>query len=152
MAQTTYDPTAAAPDAAAAPAPAPSPARLRFADHLRAALIILVVLHHVAVMYGAGAPFYYVEPPYTDGLAFVVLLLFILLNQGYFMGLLFLVAGYFTPGSFDRKGPRPFLRDRALRLFVPLVAFVLLLNPIASIGIYQMPSRLTGITGPFGWG
>jgi peptidoglycan/LPS O-acetylase OafA/YrhL len=81
----------------------------------------------------------------------VVLLFFILLNQGYFMGLLFLIAGYFTPGSFDRKGPRPFLRDRVIRLFVPLAAFVLLLNPISMIGVYQVPAKLTGITAPFGW-
>jgi len=127
------------------------PARLFFADHLRAALVILVVLHHLAVIYGAGAPFYYVEPPYTDAAAFVTLLLFILINQGYFMGLLFGIAGYFTPGSFDRKGTRPFLRDRAFRLLVPLVTFVLVLNPIAMIGVYQMPSKLTGITEPFGW-
>jgi peptidoglycan/LPS O-acetylase OafA/YrhL len=126
-------------------------ARLFFADHLRAALVTLVVLHHLAVIYGAGAPFYYVEPPYTDGAAFLTLLLFILVNQGYFMGLLFGLAGYFTPGSFDRKGARPFLRDRGLRLLVPLFAFVLVLNPIAMIGVYQMPSRLTGITEPFGW-
>ena len=31
--------------------------RLFFIDHLRAALVILVVLHHVAVVYGATSPF-----------------------------------------------------------------------------------------------
>lgn len=39
--------------------------RLFFIDHLRAALVILVVLHHVAMVYGASAPFYYVEPPFA---------------------------------------------------------------------------------------
>lgn len=45
------------------PAKATSSSRLFFADHLRAALTILVVLHHLAVIYGASGLFYYLEPP-----------------------------------------------------------------------------------------
>ena len=55
--------------------------RLFFIDNLRVGLISLVVLHHVALVYGAGSPFYYAEPPFTDPLAFLVLLVFILVNQ-----------------------------------------------------------------------
>jgi hypothetical protein len=44
--------------------------------------------------------------------------------------LLFLVAGLLTPGSLDRKGPGPFVRDRLLRLGVPFAAYVLLLQPL----------------------
>jgi len=134
------------------PSKATSSSRLFFADHLRVALTILLVLHHLAVMYGANAPFYYVEPPSSkDPLAFLLLLVFVLVNQAYFMGFFFLIAGYFTPGSFDRKGPAAFLKDRLLRLGIPLVVFLLVLNPIASIGIYQMPAAWTGITTPFTW-
>jgi len=109
------------------------------------------VLHHIALVYGAGAPFYYVEPPWTDPLAFTVFLTFILINQAFFMGALFLMSGYFTPGSFERKGPRSFLKDRVLRLGIPLVVFIFVLSPIASIGYYQMPASLTGITSPLTW-
>ena len=125
--------------------------RLFFIDNLRAAVIALVVAHHVALVYGAGAPFYYVEPPFEDPLAFLALLVFVLFNQAWFMGALFLLAGYFTPGSFDRKGPASFLRGRLLRLGVPLIVFMLVLNPIASIGYWQMPASLTGITTPLTW-
>jgi glucan biosynthesis protein C len=120
--------------------------RLFFVDRLRAVLVILVVLHHVAVIYGAGAPFYYVEPPFTDPLAFLVLLVFILFNQSWFMGALFLLAGYFTPGSFDRKGPGSFLKARLRRLGIPLFIFIFVLSPISSIGYFLMPASLTGIT------
>jgi glucans biosynthesis protein C len=130
---------------------ATSSSRLFFADHLRAALTILVVLHHLAVIYGANAAFYYLEPPYNDPLAFLLLLVFVLVNQAYFMGFFFLISGYFTPGSFDHKGAGSFLKDRLLRLGIPLVVFILVLSPIASIGIYQMPAALTGITTPFTW-
>ena len=125
--------------------------RLLFIDNLRIGLVTLVVLHHVALVYGAGAPFYYVEPPINDPLAFLVLLVLPLVNQSWFMGAFFLISGYFTPGSFDRKGPGSFLKDRLLRLSIPLIIFIFVLNPIASIGYWQMPASLTGITTPLTW-
>jgi glucan biosynthesis protein C len=125
--------------------------RLFFLDHLRAALTILVVLHHLAVIYGANAPFYYVEIPGPgDQMAFLLLVLFVLINQAYFMGFFFLISGYFTPGSFDRKGPAAFFKDRLLRLGIPLLIFVFLLSPISFIGAYQLPTSLTHFT-PFTW-
>ena len=124
------------------------PTRLWFVDHLRAALVILVVLHHVAIVYGASTPFYYVEPPFTDPLAYITLLAFALFNQAWFMGALFLIAGYFTPGSFERKGAGSFLKSRLVRLGIPLLVFFFILGPLSSIGYWQMPAELTGITDP----
>jgi hypothetical protein len=49
---------------------------------------------------------------------------FYTVNAAIGMGLLFFVAGYFVPGSYDRKGSRRFLRDRWRRIGVPLVIFV----------------------------
>jgi glucan biosynthesis protein C len=125
--------------------------RLFFVDHLRAALVILVVLHHLALIYGGIPPFYYFEPPTNDPLAGLLALVFVLFNQAWFMGAFFLVAGYFTPGSYDRKGPGPFLRGRLLRLGIPIVLFIFVLNPISSLGYYLMPASLTGITTPLTW-
>jgi len=120
--------------------------RLLFVDNWRSALIILVVLHHLACTYGVG-PWYYKEPMVNDLPAFLVLFPFVLINQSWFMGALFLISGYFTQGSFDRKGPRFFLKDRLLHLGIPLVVFIFVLHPIASIGFYS----ITGITSPFTW-
>jgi glucan biosynthesis protein C len=126
--------------------------RLFFIDHLRAALMILVVLHHVALVYGASVQgYYYTEPPFTDPNAFKTLLIFALFNQAWFMGAFFLLSGYFTPGSFDRKGPAAFLKDRFIRLGIPLVVFIFVLNPISNLGWYLMPSELTGITNSPSW-
>jgi hypothetical protein len=133
-------------------ATAGSLSRLIFVDHLRAALVILVVLHHVALVYGASVvPFYYFEPPLTDPLAFLALLVFALFNQAWFMGGFFLLAGYFTPGSYDRKGPGEFLRSRLIRLGIPTVLFIFVLGPISWIGLFQMPVELTGISSPLSW-
>lgn len=133
----------------AAPAASGNPSRLFFLDHLRAALVILVVLHHVAVIYGEGMSFYYVEPPNKETLTYLVLLVFVLLNQAWFMGALFLVAGYFTPGSYDRRGAASFLQGRLLRLGIPLLVWLFLLNPLASIGLYLEPAPR--IPGPLTW-
>ncbi|MFC2024291.1 acyltransferase family protein [Chloroflexota bacterium] len=122
--------------------------RLFFIDNLRTGLVSLVVLHHVSIVYSAIIPFYFVEPPFTSPLAGWGLLIFALFNQSWFMGAFFLLAGYFIPGSFDRKGPSSFLKDRLLRLGIPLLVFIFVLSPISWIGIYLMPADLTGITTP----
>jgi len=124
--------------------------RLFFIDHLRAALVILVVLHHVAMVYGGIQPFYYLEPP-TSIPAFLVPMVFVLLNQGWFMGAFFLLAGYFTPGSYDRKGSGSFLKERLIRLGIPLIIFYFVLSPISNLGLFLMPASLTGITAPLTW-
>lgn len=123
--------------------------RLFFIDHLRAVLVILVVLHHLAVVYGEGISFYYVEPPDRDTLTYLVLVVFVLLNQAWFMGAFFLLAGYFTPGSYDRKGLGSFLKDRLLRLGLPLIIFYFVLNPISATGLFLEPNPR--ITEPLTW-
>ncbi|WP_431869948.1 acyltransferase family protein [Nocardiopsis eucommiae] len=103
-------------------------ARLFFVDNLRVFLTVLVVLHHVAVTYGNIPLWFYTEPAQdpTGGL----LDLFVILNQTFFMGLFFLLAGYFVPGAVDRRGRRPFVRERLVRLGVPLLLFLVLLRPL----------------------
>ncbi len=126
--------------------------RLFFVDHWRAFLAILVVLHHISLVYGASLQgYYYVEPPFTSPTAFRDLLVFALVNQGWFMGAFFLIAGYFTPGSFDRKGVGAFIKDKLLHLGIPLLVFYFVLSPLAFIGYYLMPAEMTGITAGFTW-
>lgn len=47
------------------------------------------------------------------------------------MGLMFLLSGYFSGPSYDRKGPGRFLMDRTLRLLLPLLVYDCLLQPLA---------------------
>ncbi|MHB8565715.1 MAG: acyltransferase family protein [Nitrososphaerales archaeon] len=103
--------------------------RIYFVDYLRAALVCLVILHHTAITYGASGSFYYTETA-TDPIASLLLSLFTNFNQAWFMGLFFLLSGYFSPPSFDRKGPRKFLKDRLIRLGIPFLIFYFVLNPI----------------------
>ena len=98
-------------------------------DALRAAVTILVVLHHTSITYGAAGGWFYREVAVSSTPTGLLLIFFTALNQAWFMGLFFLLAGYFTPGSIDRSGVGGFVRDRLIRLGMPLLVFVTLLGP-----------------------
>jgi glucan biosynthesis protein C len=88
-----------------------------------------VVVVHVANIY-AGGWYQYHEPAQAHLLSGYVLAIPSLLAETFGLGFFFLLAGYFTPGSYDRKGAASFLRDRLVRLGVPLLLYDLLLDPL----------------------
>jgi len=67
----------------------------------------LVVLHHTAITHGASGGWFYHELPSSGKASSVILSLFCATNQAYFMGILFLLAGYFMPGSRWSNSPSP---------------------------------------------
>ena len=115
--------------------------RLYYLDYLRVFLTVLVILHHTAIAYGAGGSWIYVDVDQSE-LTFIgiLLTLFTAVNQSFFMGLFFFLSGYFTPGSYDRKGARVFLKDRFIRLGIPLLFYVFILGPIISYNVYAHES------------
>ncbi len=127
--------------------------RLLFVDNLRTFVIILVFLVHIAITYGAAGLWYYKEGQLT-GPPYFIFLAFTCLCQAFFMGLLFLLAGYFTPASYDRKGPGQFLLDRLVRLWLPVGAFIFLIDPfiqyaLISAGVLPSPTGLPMTTQTF---
>ncbi|TDD22264.1 acyltransferase family protein [Nonomuraea diastatica] len=115
-------------------APPTTSPRLLYVDNLRTALMALVVIHHSAIGYSTIPKWYYTEPPADpSGTLLDVMLVF---NQAFFMGAFFLISGLFVPGSYDRKGAAPFLRERLLRLGVPLLLWLLVIRPLATFGRY----------------
>jgi hypothetical protein len=71
-------------------------------------LTALVVFDHAAITYGAAGGWYLHEAPSASNLGLILL---VTANQAFFMGFFFLIAGYFTPASHDRKGPLRFAAD-----------------------------------------
>jgi glucan biosynthesis protein C len=59
------------------------------------------------------------------------------------LGFFILLAGYFTPGSFDRKGHVRFYIERLVRLGIPLLIYVWLLGPLIQFSI-QLRARSAG--------
>jgi surface polysaccharide O-acyltransferase-like enzyme len=104
--------------------------RLTFVDNLRWVMIVLVVSMHAAVTYSHLGGWYFMEEP-KPGLGLTVIFAtYQVFLQAFFMGLLFFVAGYFVPGAFDRKGFWKFLRDRAVRLGIPTLLYMLVIQPL----------------------
>ncbi len=99
-------------------------------DALRAAVTLLVVFHHTALTYGAIGGWYYREIVPSDSPSGLLLTLFCTTNQAWFMGLFFLLAGYYTPPAHRRHGTAGFIRERLLRLGIPLAFYFLVLHPI----------------------
>jgi peptidoglycan/LPS O-acetylase OafA/YrhL len=109
-----------------------------FIDRLRVLLTAMVVFHHSAVTYGASGGWFYREVPVSAGPSSLLLTFFSATNQAYFMGFFFLLAGYYTPRSLERKGTARYLLDRLWRLGLPLLGFGLALGPI-TIWLAQLP-------------
>ena len=98
-------------------------------DALKASLTVLVLFHHSAITYGGAGDWYYKEVRSGPELSSQLLSLFSAFNQAFFMGLFFLVAGYLTPRTVERHGTVGAMRERSLRLGVPLVIYFFLLSP-----------------------
>jgi fucose 4-O-acetylase-like acetyltransferase len=110
-------------------AAAPQGKRLLFVDNLRILLISMVLVVHLDCTYGAVGSWYYHDPG-NNLLTGILLSIPNAIGMATGMGLFFLIAGYFTPGSYDRKGPRSFLRDRLVRLGIAVLIYGLLLDPL----------------------
>jgi len=104
--------------------------RLLYIDNLRIVLTGLVVLHHLAIQYGGSGITYYKEVGPMSDISTILMTLFLAINQSFFMGFFFMVSSYFTPGSFDRHGASPYVRDRLKRLGIPLLFYIIIISPL----------------------
>jgi peptidoglycan/LPS O-acetylase OafA/YrhL len=113
------------------------PQRDYYIDRLRSVMTAIVILHHAAITYGGSGGWFWKERDTSADLSSILLTVFCATNQAYFMGFFFLLAGYFTPRSLERKGYAAFLKDRFCRLGLPLLFFILVLGPFtAAIATY----------------
>lgn len=113
--------------------------RLFGLDKLRVALTFLVIAHHAAQAYGptgGGWPIFNDERSAILGPFFSV-------NAAFFMGLFFLIAGYFVPAPYERKGVNLFLKDRLVRLGTPVIFFALFVFGPISFFSLESPHSAT---------
>ncbi|WP_343116420.1 acyltransferase [Ostreiculturibacter nitratireducens] len=113
--------------------------RLHFVQWLRVFLTSLVIAHHAGQPYGPTGGEWPVSDPANTG----ILGAFFGINAAFFMGFFFLISGYFTEASFDRKGPAAFLKARLVRLGIPLLVFTGILFPITVYAFSQPPKSFS---------
>lgn len=120
--------------------------RLRHLDNLKVVLIAAIIaLHGVAGYTTLDLWTYGVVREVTMAPASEVVLIVLVGPFAFFLiALLFLVAGLLTPSSVERKGPARFARDRLLRLGVPFLLYVGVLQPLLTYALYQPLGHETG--------
>lgn len=106
--------------------------RAQWVDTLRVVLISGVIVVHTATAYVTDfAGYYYDDERVTNSVVSIAFALPALMGGIFGLGPLFVVAGWFSVRSLARRGPAGFVGSRLLRLGVPLVVFLLLVNPLA---------------------
>ena len=93
--------------------------RKYYLDNLKVFLTALVIFHHAGQAYGNGGGWAY--QPSNSGEFLPWIWHFFSVNAGFFMGLFFLISGYFVPASYDRQGSKVFVKKKLMRLGIPLL-------------------------------
>lgn len=111
------------------------PSRLPWVDHLRTFVILLVVSQHACVTYSHIGSWYAMSAHEPSPLIKYIFVLWQAHLQAFFMGVMFFLAGYFAHFSITRRGPAKFLAERAERLGLPTLFYMLVLHPFILLGL-----------------
>lgn len=104
--------------------------RLYFLDNLKIFLTVLVVFFHTSIGYGAGGNWYFEDVDKTNmTISMIILTIFTLVCQAFFMSLFFFISGYFVPRSYDKKGIVLLSKERFIKLGIPLLIYTFWLGP-----------------------
>jgi glucan biosynthesis protein C len=107
--------------------------RYLFLDNIKVLFTIIVISWHVIVTYAGVGWWYYQETNTVDPISYTIFLIIVSFGgifQTSLLGLFFLLGGYFTPKSYDRKGGRSFWKERLIRIGIPLLLYIVLINPV----------------------
>lgn len=103
--------------------------KIVYIDYLKVILIVLVVLHHAFITYGAPGSWYFQQKT-TLLAALFPMTVFVSANQSFFMGFFFFLSALFVEPSYLKKSADRFLADRLKRLGIPLLFYSLILSPV----------------------
>ena len=92
--------------------------RLLYLDNLKVCLTVLVIFHHAGQAYGDGGDWAYHPSNPAEFMPWIWH--FFSVNAAFFMGLFFLISGYFVPASYVKQGASVFVQKKLIRLGIPL--------------------------------
>jgi len=113
--------------------------RLHYLDSARALLMTLGVPFHAAMVYVIGSGWLVDSPVDSQALTYLAGAL-----HTFRMHAFFFISGFFAALLVSRKGGVPWLKDRWVRLGIPLVASILVIVPIHVI-LLSEPDNIRGI-------
>jgi len=116
--------------------------RLAYLDNLRFLVIILVITMHSAVTYSGFGSWYYVEgaPEKLNVFEMVIFGFLQSFLQAWFMGILFFISAFFAAKSLSKYGSLKFFKERLFRLGLPLLIYMLFIDPSISYFILGQQS------------
>lgn len=103
--------------------------RLYFLDNLKAFIILLMVVFHIAMGYTTWDLKWWTVNDVQKHKFFDF---FVLVTDVYIMPIMFMVAGYFAPMVLVRKGVASFWQDKLKRIVLPWLGGVLFIAPFIS--------------------
>jgi glucan biosynthesis protein C len=123
--------------------------RLAYLDTVKVLLVVGVIAMHTAITYGLDGSWYLES--YDEMSAGLVDVLTAVLGLGWLfgLGLFFLIAGRLSAPSLQRKGPRLFVKDRLIRLGIPLAVYTMLVSPFLEYVDYRENEHGTEAVWPF---
>lgn len=111
--------------------------KILYVENLRILLSVLVVIVHMACTYGGPGGWAYEE----GGAGLGSILPLTVLNatsQSFFMGMFFFFGAYFTHLSFQKKGFVSFVKDRFIRLGIPLLLTYYFISPLTKLIVWPI--------------
>ncbi|OLS13757.1 MAG: hypothetical protein RBG13Loki_2614 [Promethearchaeota archaeon CR_4] len=115
--------------------------RYLFLDNIKVLFTILVIFWHTTNTYMEGGWWYYKESNVIDPITEVAFFIIFAVGgifQTSLLGLFFLLGGYFTPNSYDRKGARAFWKERLVRIGIPLLIYSVFINPLLIYAVSRL--------------
>lgn len=112
--------------------------RLFYLDNLKIFLIFLVIMHHVGQGYGPSGGWWFYMTSQPEKLEWMGR--FFCVNASFFMGLFFMISGYFFAPSFDKKGFKNYAIDKLVRYGIPLIFVYWILMPFIFYFNYELYS------------
>lgn len=104
----------------------PLKSRHTYLDNLKVLLTFLVIAHHASQAYGpTGGSWVYVD----SGHSVMWLRNFMAVNASFFMGLFFMISGYFIPRSYKGRRMGAFLLQKMKRLMLPVLFILAVVVP-----------------------
>ncbi len=120
-------------------------------DYLRTTITVLVVLHHTMLAYCTWAVqpssnLFHTIVPLVDVTRWRFFDHVVSFDDHFQMVLMFFISGLFVPSSIRKHSTTEFLRDRCLRLGLPFIFTVVVLNPIGFYAPWRIIGHTTGFS------
>lgn len=103
--------------------------RLHSLDSLRAIMMLLGIVFHSSLYYSTIDYGVAAQDPHSKSIIMDLIVIFV---HSFRMPIFFFIAGFFAAFLLYSRGSKEMLKNRILRVFLPFVVFILILNPLVN--------------------